>query len=68
MLSNKQLRKGSKIGVELESVCCFKNVCASCSYLLETMGEYWMHFTLRSHLQGFVVQVGHGGTLMGKAL
>lgn len=49
-------------------MCCFKNVCASCSYLLETMGEYWMHFTLRSHLQGFVVQVGHGGTLMGKAL
>lgn len=71
MFVNKQLRKESRIRVQLESVCCFKNVmCVLFLFsLLETIGEYLMYFTpWCSHLQGLVVQVGHGGTLMGKAL
>lgn len=38
-------------------------------YLLEAVRRYLASFTLWcSHLQGFVVQAGRGGTLMAKAL
>lgn len=56
VFSNQQLRKGSRIGVELVSVFYFKNVMCFLFllYLLEAVGEYLMSFTLWcSHFKGF---------------
>lgn len=49
VFSNKQLRKGSRLGVELESVCCFKNVCAFCSCFI-----YWKQWRIFDVLHSVV--------------
>lgn len=68
MFSNKQLRQGSRVGSELESVCCFKKMLSDLTLFNgNSEGRFDVcHSEMQSW--GSVVQVGHGGKLIGNAL